>query len=66
MRGKNWSFEGVIVRLRAQIIYWALDLVRERGWSEEERMVMNGSDSVFNEQNTNEKVVQAGISPRIR
>ena len=39
----------IIVGLRAQIIYWALGLVREHGWSEEERMIMNDSGSVFNE-----------------
>ena len=49
MRGKNQSFEGAIVGLRAQIIYWALGLGREREWSEEEQMIMNGSGSGFNE-----------------
>ena len=39
---KKLKFWGAIVRLRAQIIYWALGLVREYGWSEEERMVKNG------------------------
>ena len=42
----------------AQIIYWALDLSREREWSEEERMIMNSSGSEFNEQDTNRKVVR--------
>ena len=50
----------------AQIIYWALGLGREREWSEEERMIMNGSCSGFNEQDTNRKIVRGGISPRIR
>ena len=36
---KKSEFWGAIVGLRAQIIYWVLGLVREREWSEEERMV---------------------------
>ena len=56
----------ILVGLRAQIIYWALGLVWERGWSEEERMVNNGSSSGFNEQDANRKIIREGISPRIR
>ena len=53
------------VELRAQIIYWALGLGRERKKSDDERMVMNGSDSKLNEQDMKGKVVRGGISPRI-
>ena len=52
-----------IVRLRAQIIYWALALDREREQSEDERIVMNSSNSKLNERNTDEKIVREGISP---
>jgi len=55
----------IFVGLRAQIIYWVLDFSRERKKSEDERMVMNGSDSRLNEQDTKGKVVQGGISPWI-
>ena len=56
----------LFVGLRTQIIYWALSLVQERGWSEEERMVKNGSGLGFNEQDANRKIIRGGISPRIR
>ena len=49
------------VGLRAQIIYWALDLGREHEWSKDKQMVMNGSDPRLNEQDANGKVVQGGI-----
>ena len=45
------------VGLKAQIIYWDLGLDRKREKSEDKRMVVNGSNSGFNEQGTNEKVV---------
>ena len=54
------------VGLRAQIIYWALGLGREHEQSEEEQMVMNDLGSGFNKQDTNGKLVQGGITPRIR
>ena len=42
-----------------------LGLGREHEQSEEEQMVMNDSGSRFNEQDTNGKSVQGGITPRI-
>ena len=44
-----------IVGIRAQLIYWALGLGREHKQSEDERMVMSGSNPGLNEQNTNQK-----------
>ena len=45
------------VGLKAQIIYWYLDLDRKREKSEDEQMEVNGSNSGFNEQGTKGKVV---------
>ena len=64
-RKEEKPFNILIVGSRAQIIYWALGLVRESGWFEEEQMVKNDLDSGLNEQNMNGKVVQGGISPWI-
>ena len=45
---------------------YILGLGREHEQSEEEQMIMNDSDSGFNEQDMNGKSVRGGISPQIR
>jgi len=45
---------------------YILGLGRKYEQSKEEQMIMNDSDSGFNEQDTNEKSVRGGITPQIQ
>ena len=65
-KGKKTGVLKGYYRVRAQIIYWALSLVREHEQSKEEQIVMNDSGLGFSEQDMNGKLVRGGITPRIR